>query len=376
MRRVLLVAAFVAVGLVVSLHARPLDQGEGEENFHKPWHKPAVNQKPLIGILAQACHHCPGRSYVAAGFVKWIEAAGGRPVPVKCVGGFAGFYSSDEELERLFKSINGLIFPGGLTNLWLDDPYVLAARKLWTWAKERNDKGDVFPIHGTCLGFQLLHLLETNVNYTDMLVRTESVSQAAPMCFTKDAKKSTLFSRMDEDLWEKLEDPAYNISMENHYYGLLPEKYDTYPMLRERYNILSTAVDRNGTEYITSAESKEYPFFATQWHPEKPPYEFGNDEIPHSVDAIRVSQQIANTFVDIARRSSHVPESKEEELAMLIYNTKPYFTLKDKVMDHSYDGPDMTYFFDNPTEVPVNQLPNGRQAASTDFGMLDQVAAY
>lgn len=129
MRRVLLVAAFVAVGLVVSLHARPLDQGEGEENFHKPWHKPAVNQKPLIGILAQACHHCPGRcvaekggvacrvlgwpapllciscrrlirprcllpqlcrSYVAAGFVKWIEAAGGRPVPVKCVGGFAG----------------------------------------------------------------------------------------------------------------------------------------------------------------------------------------------------------------------------------------------------------------------------------------------
>ena len=33
---------------------------------------------------------------------------------------------------------------------------MVAARKLWQWAKEANDAGDVFPIHGTCLGFQLL----------------------------------------------------------------------------------------------------------------------------------------------------------------------------------------------------------------------------
>ena len=28
-------------------------------------------------------------------------------------------------------------------------------------------------------------------------------------------------------------------------------------------------------EYVSSAEHKRYPFTATQWHPEKPPYEFG-----------------------------------------------------------------------------------------------------
>lgn len=67
--------------------------------------------KPLIGILTQPCHECPGRwassqlppsltayscistsraivrlrsrSYVAAGYVKWIEAAGGRAVPIR-----------------------------------------------------------------------------------------------------------------------------------------------------------------------------------------------------------------------------------------------------------------------------------------------------
>ena len=35
---------------------------------------------------------------------------------------------------------------GGLTDLWLDDPYVLAANKLYKWAKEENDAGRTFPV--------------------------------------------------------------------------------------------------------------------------------------------------------------------------------------------------------------------------------------
>jgi hypothetical protein len=65
------------------------------------------NTKPLIGIMTQPCTTCPGKSYIAAGFVKWIEAAGARAVPVR-------FYATDQELARLFKSINGLIFPVSL----------------------------------------------------------------------------------------------------------------------------------------------------------------------------------------------------------------------------------------------------------------------
>ena len=34
--------------------------------------------------VLQACHKCPGKSYVAAAYVKWIEAAGGRAVPIRC----------------------------------------------------------------------------------------------------------------------------------------------------------------------------------------------------------------------------------------------------------------------------------------------------
>jgi gamma-glutamyl hydrolase len=48
---------------------------------------------------------------------------------------------------------------------------------------------------------------------------------------------------------------------------------------------------------------------------------------------------MANMFVDFARRSAHLPESKEEELAMLIYNYRAFFTARDIVMEPSYDGP-------------------------------------
>ena len=38
------------------------------------------------------------------------------------------------------------MFQGGLTDLWLDDPYVIAAKKLIAWATEENLAGKVFPV--------------------------------------------------------------------------------------------------------------------------------------------------------------------------------------------------------------------------------------
>jgi len=163
-----------------------------------------------------------------------------------------------------------------------------------------------------------------------------------------------------------LQDPAYNISIENHEFGLPVEHYDTWPVLKDHYKILTTAKDRcrgraaqrwwlstimlapcspltcircscteashpkkhslavlssllgrlpihslnhvcscwrlvlhrgltgpkhggtganlqcvafhrKGLEYVSTIESKHHPFFGTQWHPEKPPFEFAMD---------------------------------------------------------------------------------------------------
>lgn len=44
---------------------------------------------------------------------------------------------------------------------------------------------------------------------------------------------------------------------------------------------------------------KKYPFFGTQWHPEKSQFEWEPKEaIDHSPDAIRIGQYMANFFVN------------------------------------------------------------------------------
>ena len=77
------------------------------------------------------------------------------------------------------------------------------------------------------------------------------------------------------------------------------------------------------------------PFCSTQLdlHPLPLP-----QAIPHSIDAIKVSQHLGHAFIEAARRSTHRPESEEEELEMQIYNVAPVFTAKDVVMEPSYDG--------------------------------------
>jgi gamma-glutamyl hydrolase len=253
-----------------------------------------------------------------------------------------------------------------------DSPYVVAARKLWRWAREANDAGRAFPIHGTCLGFQLLHILEVEAHFEDLLVDTDSVAHASTLEWAPGAARSWMFSGMDADLVDKLADPAFNISLENHQFGLPPAHYDKWPALRDAFKVLNTARDRAGVEYVATAEHRAYPFFATQWHPEKPPFEFGMAEVPHTLDAIRVSQRLANAFIEAARRSPHAFESPEQELEESILNYKAWFTLKDSVMDPSYDGPDVTYFFDEPDEPPSGpddrpDAPPRRAEAGVDF---------
>lgn len=72
----------------------------------------SVNDRPIIGILTQDTRSTGnlkfqklGRTYIPASYVKWIESAGGRVVPIP--------YDADKStLKHLFQSINGLLLPG------------------------------------------------------------------------------------------------------------------------------------------------------------------------------------------------------------------------------------------------------------------------
>lgn len=67
--------------------------------------------------------------YIAASYVKWIELAGGRVVPIP-------YNGTTDEMDTIFSRINGLLLPGGGAEVSAGATYIVkkaiqAVRTLW-----------------------------------------------------------------------------------------------------------------------------------------------------------------------------------------------------------------------------------------------------
>lgn len=128
-----------------------------------------------------------------------------------------------------------------------------------------------------------------------------------------------------------------------HEFCLTPENF-TKSGLNTFFNKISTNRDVNGVEFISSMEAINYPFFATQFHPEIPIFEFtltsGQMNVPHEYEAILVGQYFARFFVNETRKNVHRFMNTRSENSALIYNYSPKFTA---LNPESSD--EQTYFF-------------------------------
>ncbi|CAM5109408.1 unnamed protein product [Natator depressus] len=69
------------------------------------------------------------------------------------------------------------------------------------WPVRTNDKGDYFPVWGTCLGHQELTYLTSGKN---LLVKPKTENISLPLNFTTAAKDSRMFQNFPDDLLQKL----------------------------------------------------------------------------------------------------------------------------------------------------------------------------
>lgn len=123
------------------------------DSFFKARRAAARNDRPIIGILSQPDDPAPdGESYIAASYVKWVESAGGRVIPI--------LHDMDEDqVRKRFSLINGLLIPGGSATLEPGHSFFDTASLLVDLAMRANDGGDYFPVHGTCLGMETLAII-------------------------------------------------------------------------------------------------------------------------------------------------------------------------------------------------------------------------
>ena len=116
------------------------------EIFRKKFIIFSDNFTPTIGVLSQS--HNETHSYIAASYIKYLESAGARVIPVPT--------NRDENFyEKVFQNINGVLLPGGGVDLVKSD-YAKLSRYFLMKSVTENAVGHYFPIWGTCLGFEEL----------------------------------------------------------------------------------------------------------------------------------------------------------------------------------------------------------------------------
>ncbi|XP_018785744.1 PREDICTED: gamma-glutamyl hydrolase A [Bactrocera latifrons] len=283
----------------------------------------AENTRPIVGILTQEVsnfvrRHYPDKdynSYIAASYVKFIEGAGGRVVPI-------WIDRERKYYEDIMSKINGVLMPGGATYFNQSHGYADAGHHLYDIAIKMNERGIYMPIWGTCLGYELLVYLSANA--TDLRTDCSSSAQALPLEFEKGYKESRLFAPASDEVVQIFS--TYNVTANFHIFCFTKETFADHG-LNNSWNVLSVNHDWNGAEFISTVEHVKYPFYGVQFHPEKVLYEFiPNRNITHTSQAVIGSQYFADFFVNEARKNRNNFANRTEEINELIYNYQPEYT--------------------------------------------------
>lgn len=280
---------------------------------------------PIIGIFSlptgpylgtsiedpcQGDHAC---EVLPASYVRFIEAAGGRVVPVS-------YNASDDQIDHLVESLNGFLFTGGA-----DIVVPRAAHRVLEHSKllhRAGQPGRMLPVWATCLGFEWMvsHIAE------DCLENDFSASNVSfPLHLTEEVAGSRLLGTAPPSTIEAM--TKHNTTFNFHHRGVSPDRWQRFPALAMTLKVLSTNIDLTGKAFVSTVEGQNgLPWYGVQWHPEKNTFEHGLSEdgtpfeaIPHSTEAVVVQQYVANFFVNEARQSTQRFANVADEAKHLIY---------------------------------------------------------
>lgn len=212
---------------------------------------PVPSERPLIGILSQSVTdkllhkfmpQSKNKSYIASSYVKFIQAAGARVVPI--------FDTYDKKnLSLIFKSINGLLLPGGGSSL-KKSKYIKALKRLMKMAINYNENGGYFPVMGICLGFEAMHVyFEKKQNF---LAPLDVENKSLPIKLDETFVNSRMFFNLTKRLRNALEKQSLTANF--HEEGIHPSWYKRSDALKAQFRLLATSLDRAGKPFVAAME--------------------------------------------------------------------------------------------------------------------------
>ena len=274
---------------------------------------PPTNAAPTIGILAVPLPSLDtpcgtfssateNSSCFATFYPRWVESAGARAVLIP-------YDIPLETLDALLDSVNGVLLTGGgleQDGLAFDAPYMVAAARVFNASRAKTDAGIFFPVHGSCQGMQVLSLLAAQDQSVLSYYAFDAEDLSMALDVTWDGHHSSRLLSAETappDVVATLMNT--NSTLNLHHDGVFVSTFAANEALGSFYILVSTNFDRVGAAFVSTIEAWDYPITATQWHPERPQFEWreGNG-ISHMRGTITAMQYVANFFVDDARRNN------------------------------------------------------------------------
>ena len=288
-----------------------------------------LEKSPIIGILTLPMTYGKydhAHSYLAQSYVKWIEMCGGRVVPIQ-------YDLEAPVLLSLLSQCNGFLMTGGqVDNHMISREYhdfMTAVKTSFNYIRGENLRGNYYPIFAICLGFQILGMLSKDPNMTSITQRYENHTgisytyarnYTARNIFQKgNFRLSKIFTKKEKE-WQ-----AKNPSVvENHGLGFFPHT-DYMKTYKKQWDIVSLAPEKHPKKrkYINMFEFKHYPFYGTQFHPEKAIFEWRGKGISHEYRVRNISTKLGDFFIDECRKNKNKLLNK----SYLIYNYTLYSRL-------------------------------------------------
>ena len=256
---------------------------------------PCVTAAAAVGAAANA-------SCFTAFYFRWLEAAGARALILP-------YNAGPALLATLLDGVNGVLLTGGeldQAGLAFDAPYMVAAQQVLDVAKAKTDAGVFFPVHGTCQGMQVISLLASQNASILSYNAFDAENISLPLLISWDGHHaSRIFSAntAPADVVGVL--MGENVTLNLHHDGVVPDAFNADPRLSRDYVLASINLDRRGKAFCSTIESCNYPVTATQWHPERPAFEWREGlGINHGEDSVAANAYVAKFFVGDARRNN------------------------------------------------------------------------
>lgn len=265
-------------------------------------------------------------------YVRWLESAGIRVVPL-----FA-YWPTEKKLDLLSK-VNGALLPGGTITGQAFTDYIGNVTAIIEYALNTEGEADreEFLLWGTRQGMQVISIVINNRNEDVLKCDYEGMYPSMlPLDFTTYQPYSVMFGA-DASKRGIVDDLAnYNTTVNYHHCGVHPSVWA--PTLTANSHIISTNTDVKGKLFISSFEivggAQKNNIFATQYHPERAPYEFDEDAVYRLEQTLAVSNYHAMFVRQRAMRNAqrHTFGPETAETAKLIDS------MVVERFPHTYDG--------------------------------------